>query len=36
MPGVTGVNLYSIWVAVVGAIDFLIVYHAILRRNPTH
>jgi uncharacterized membrane protein YeaQ/YmgE (transglycosylase-associated protein family) len=33
MPGVTGVNLYSILVAVVGAILFLVVYHAIFRRG---
>ena len=29
--GVTGINLYSIVVATVGAIVFLIVYHAIRR-----
>src|ERR1700730_3400087 len=28
-PGVTGLNLYSVLVAVVGAVAFLIVYHAI-------
>jgi uncharacterized membrane protein YeaQ/YmgE (transglycosylase-associated protein family) len=33
MPGVTGVNLYSILVAVVGAIVFLVIYHAIFRRR---
>ena len=33
MPGVTGVNLYSILVAVVGAIVFLVIYHAIFRRG---
>jgi uncharacterized membrane protein YeaQ/YmgE (transglycosylase-associated protein family) len=33
MPGVTGVNLYSILVAVVGAIIFLVIYHAIFRRG---
>jgi uncharacterized membrane protein YeaQ/YmgE (transglycosylase-associated protein family) len=33
MPGVTGVNLYSILVAVVGAILFLIIYHALFRRR---
>jgi uncharacterized membrane protein YeaQ/YmgE (transglycosylase-associated protein family) len=32
MAGVTGVNLYSILVAVVGAIVFLVIYHAIFRR----
>jgi uncharacterized membrane protein YeaQ/YmgE (transglycosylase-associated protein family) len=31
--GVTGINLYSILVAVVGAIVVLIVYHAIFRRR---
>jgi uncharacterized membrane protein YeaQ/YmgE (transglycosylase-associated protein family) len=31
-PGVTGLNLYSLLVAVVGAILFLIVYHAVFRR----
>jgi uncharacterized membrane protein YeaQ/YmgE (transglycosylase-associated protein family) len=30
-PGVTGLNLYSLLVAVVGAIVVLIVYHAIRR-----
>ena len=30
---VTGVNLYSILVAVVGAILVLIVYHAVVRRT---
>jgi uncharacterized membrane protein YeaQ/YmgE (transglycosylase-associated protein family) len=29
--GVTGVNLYSILVAVVGAVVVLIIYHALLR-----
>ena len=33
MAGVTGVNLYSIVVAVIGAIVFLVVYHAIVRRR---
>jgi uncharacterized membrane protein YeaQ/YmgE (transglycosylase-associated protein family) len=33
MSGVTGVNLYSILVAVVGAIVTLIVYHALARRR---
>ena len=32
--GVTGLNLYSLLVAVVGAIVFLIVYHALFRRRP--
>ncbi len=30
--GVTGLNLYSILVAIVGAILVLIVYHAVVRR----
>jgi uncharacterized membrane protein YeaQ/YmgE (transglycosylase-associated protein family) len=30
-PGVTGLNLYSLMVAVVGSVIFLIVYH-VLRR----
>jgi uncharacterized membrane protein YeaQ/YmgE (transglycosylase-associated protein family) len=31
--GVTGLNLYSLVVAVVGAVVFLIVYHALFRRR---
>jgi len=31
--GVTGLNLYSLLVSVVGAVLFLIVYHAIRRRR---
>ena len=31
--GVTGVNLYSLLVAVVGSVVFLVVYHAIFRRG---
>jgi uncharacterized membrane protein YeaQ/YmgE (transglycosylase-associated protein family) len=31
--GVTGFNLYSIFVAVIGAIIVLVVYHAIFRRR---
>jgi uncharacterized membrane protein YeaQ/YmgE (transglycosylase-associated protein family) len=30
--GVSGLNLYSLMVAVVGAVLFLIVYHAVFRR----
>jgi len=30
-PGVTGLNLYSLLVAVVGAVVLLVVYHAIRR-----
>jgi uncharacterized membrane protein YeaQ/YmgE (transglycosylase-associated protein family) len=33
MAGVTGVNLYSILVAVVGAIVVLFIYHALVRRR---
>jgi uncharacterized membrane protein YeaQ/YmgE (transglycosylase-associated protein family) len=33
MPGVTGLNLYSMLVAVVGAVIFLVIYHAIFRRS---
>ena len=33
MPGVTGLNLYSFVVAVIGAAVFLIVYHAVTRRG---
>lgn len=32
-PGVTGLDLYSAIVAVVGAVVFLIVYHALFRRR---
>jgi uncharacterized membrane protein YeaQ/YmgE (transglycosylase-associated protein family) len=32
--GVTGVNVYSIVVAVVGAVVFLVIYHAIIRGRP--
>jgi len=31
MAGVTGLNVYSILVAAVGAIVFLVIYHAIFR-----
>lgn len=33
MIGVTGLNIYSILVAVIGAIVLLVVYHAIARRR---
>jgi uncharacterized membrane protein YeaQ/YmgE (transglycosylase-associated protein family) len=33
MAGVTGVNLYSILVAVVGAIVVLVIYHALTGRR---
>ena len=32
MAGVSGVNLYSILVAVIGAVVVLVIYHAIRRR----
>jgi uncharacterized membrane protein YeaQ/YmgE (transglycosylase-associated protein family) len=32
MAGVTGLNLYSIFVAVIGSIVFLVLYHAVFRR----
>ena len=31
--GVTGLNLYSLLVAVIGAIVVLVIYHAIVRRR---
>ncbi len=31
--GVTGLNLYSLLVAVAGSVVFLVVYHALFRRN---
>ena len=34
MHGVTGVNLYSLLVAVAGAIVFLVVYHLLFTRRP--
>ncbi|HLZ96705.1 MAG TPA: GlsB/YeaQ/YmgE family stress response membrane protein [Steroidobacteraceae bacterium] len=33
MPGVSGLNLYSVVVAVVGAAVLLILYHALIRRR---
>ena len=33
MAGVSGVNLYSILVAVVGAVVVLVLYHALFRRR---
>lgn len=33
MPGVTGFNAYSLIVAVVGAIVFLVVYHGLFHRG---
>ena len=34
MHGVTGVNLYSLIVAVAGAIVFLVIYHMLFSRRP--
>jgi uncharacterized membrane protein YeaQ/YmgE (transglycosylase-associated protein family) len=31
--GVSGINLYSIFVAVIGAIVVLVIYHALFRRR---
>jgi uncharacterized membrane protein YeaQ/YmgE (transglycosylase-associated protein family) len=33
MTGVTGLNIYSVLVAAVGAIAFLLIYHAIFRET---
>jgi uncharacterized membrane protein YeaQ/YmgE (transglycosylase-associated protein family) len=33
MAGVSGVNLYSLLVAVIGAVVFLVIYHALFRRR---
>lgn len=33
MAGVTGVNLYSMLVAVVGAVVVLVIYHAVTRKR---
>jgi uncharacterized membrane protein YeaQ/YmgE (transglycosylase-associated protein family) len=33
MSGVTGLNLYSLLVAVLGAVVFLVVYHMLFRRR---
>ncbi len=33
MPGVTGLNLYSLLVAVIGAAALLLLYHLFLRRS---
>jgi uncharacterized membrane protein YeaQ/YmgE (transglycosylase-associated protein family) len=33
MAGVTGFNVYSLIVAVVGAVVFLVIYHALFRRR---
>jgi uncharacterized membrane protein YeaQ/YmgE (transglycosylase-associated protein family) len=36
MPGVTGLNLYSVVVAVIGAAVFLVVYHLLIRSRSTN
>jgi uncharacterized membrane protein YeaQ/YmgE (transglycosylase-associated protein family) len=33
MAGVTGLNVYSLLVAVIGAAVFLVLYHALIRRR---
>jgi uncharacterized membrane protein YeaQ/YmgE (transglycosylase-associated protein family) len=33
MSGVTGLNLYSLLVAVLGAVVFLLIYHLLVRRH---
>jgi len=33
MSGVTGFNIYSLLVAVIGAVVFLLVYHLLFRRH---
>jgi uncharacterized membrane protein YeaQ/YmgE (transglycosylase-associated protein family) len=35
MPGVTGINIYSMLVAVIGAVVVLVVYHALFRGSRT-
>ena len=32
--GVTGLNIYSMFVAVVGAVVVLLIYHMLIRRGP--
>jgi uncharacterized membrane protein YeaQ/YmgE (transglycosylase-associated protein family) len=32
-PGVSGLNLYSLLVAVIGSVVFLLVYHSLFRRG---
>ena len=34
MPGVTGLNVYSLIVAVIGAAVFLVIYHLVTRAAP--
>ena len=32
-PGVTGLNIYSLFVAVIGSVVLLVLYHAVFRRR---
>lgn len=32
-PGVSGLNIYSLFVAVIGSVVLLVLYHAVLRRK---
>src|SRR6202521_2415608 len=32
-PGVTGVNIYSLFVAVIGSVVLLVLYHVVFRRK---
>jgi uncharacterized membrane protein YeaQ/YmgE (transglycosylase-associated protein family) len=32
-PGVSGLNLYSLFVAVIGSVVLLVLYHAVIRRR---
>ncbi len=34
MPGVSGLNVYSMVVAVIGAVVVLVLYHLVVRRKP--
>lgn len=36
MPGVTGLNIYSLVVAVIGAAVLLVLYHLLIRSRPTN
>jgi uncharacterized membrane protein YeaQ/YmgE (transglycosylase-associated protein family) len=33
MAGVTGLNIYSVLVAIAGAVVFLVIYHLLIRRS---
>ena len=32
-PGVSGLNIYSLFVAVIGSVVLLVLYHAVIRRR---